>query len=167
MNRRRAIFGIIVCTGIVLVSLGLGPPVARSTLRSPSLAGALPERGAYWVVRWPMALCGPHPGQIVLFHAPESTGDLAGAPFVKRVAAVAGDRVAVREGVLVRNGEPVDEPWRDLADGPGPDLSETVVPPDHLLVLGDRRGKTYDGRTWGMLARDRLVGIKLPCHAAP
>ncbi|MEM6930472.1 MAG: signal peptidase I [Myxococcota bacterium] len=160
-------FGIMACAGIVVALVVLGAPIVASSLRSPSLGRALPEGSAYWVLRWPMALCGPGPGQIVVFRAPPSTGDVAGAPFVKRVAAVAGDRVEVREGVLVRNGETIHEPWRDLTDGPGPDLAETVVPEGHLLVLGDRRGKTYDGRTWGMLAEEQLEGIKLPCRAAP
>ncbi|MEM6925391.1 MAG: signal peptidase I [Myxococcota bacterium] len=168
MNRQLvAGLGIVACAAIVVVGLLFGPPVARTSLRSPSLSGELPEGSTYWVVRWPLALCGPQHGQIAVFRAPPSTGDLAGGAFVKRVAAVAGDRVEVREGRVIRNGETIEEPWVDLSLGGGPDLAETTVPAGHLLVLGDLRGKSYDGRSWGMLDRDLLEGLKLPCRAAP
>jgi len=101
----------------------------------------------------------PHRGEVVIFTSPED-----GSRLVKRVAAVAGDRVAVRGGRLFVNGTPLAdathpdlEHWGsrtvhlNLLFGGGPDLAETEIPPGQLLVLGDARGNSRDGRFFGLV----------------
>src|SRR5579859_8271906 len=48
-----------------------------------------------------------HRGEIVVFHYPKNPSEL----FLKRVAAVGGDQVDIREGVLYVNSHPVPEPY--------------------------------------------------------
>jgi signal peptidase I len=111
---------------------------------------------------------GPARGDVVVLTSPE-TGEV----LLKRVAAVPGDRVRVHDGTLEVNGRavPVEErdgvPWEALGarphalgldDGGGPDLGPTTMPADRYLVLGDNRGNSRDGRYFGLVARDTILG---------
>jgi signal peptidase I len=99
------------------------------------------------------------PGTIVVFHPPTAlleAGYDPDAALIKRVVAVAGDAVEVREGRLWRNGAPVAPEWSDqaMAYGFGP----LTVPPGHLLVLGDNRNASLDSHLWGPLPEQEVIG---------
>ena len=92
-------------------------------------------------------------GDVVVLHDPLDPGDLV----VKRVIAVDGDSIGFEDGVLVRNGRPVTEPYTaDFLDGVyyGPD----VVPPGMLYVLGDNRVDSVDSRRFGPVPLASVVG---------
>ncbi|MBI5549501.1 MAG: signal peptidase I [Deltaproteobacteria bacterium] len=111
----------------------------------------------------------PARGDVVVLESPED-----GIVLLKRVIALPGDRVAVREGRAVIGGVPVSVdtrgagPAQEVLDGRahtlnldwggGPDLPETVLPPDHILVLGDNRGNSKDGRSFGLVERRAILG---------
>ena len=92
------------------------------------------------------------------FQSPED-----GERLIKRVVAVGGDVVAVRDGHLSINGRNVALPGRvdaeqlgsriyrlDLSRGGGPDAVGRV-PDGQVLVMGDARGNSHDGRMFGLL----------------
>ncbi len=101
----------------------------------------------------------PGVGSIVVFHPPEAlleAGYDSQAALIKRVVAVGGDQVEVRDGRLWRNGEAVDPDWsRDPMTYSLPPLR---VPPGHLLVLGDNRNASLDSHLWGPLPVRRVIG---------
>jgi len=76
--------------------------------------------------------------------------------YIKRVVAVAGDRVHIEDGVVWVNGEPVREPYVAEPD-PRSKLDE-VVAPGHFFVLGDNRAHSADSREFGQVARRLLRG---------
>ncbi len=97
-----------------------------------------------------------------------------GTRLIKRVVAVAGDRVDVRDGHLSINGQPLQvgaagDAERfgariarlDLDAGGGPDLHDVRVPPGKLLVMGDHRGDSFDGRYFGFVDADSVYGKAL------
>ena len=95
---------------------------------------------------------GPAVGDIVV--VPDPLGD---GLIVKRVVAVGGDSIGFEDGVLVRNGLPVAEPYtRDFLDGVyyGPD----VVPAGELYLLGDNRFDSEDSRNFGPVPATDVVG---------
>ncbi len=126
----------------------------------------------------------PERGDIVVFDAVDDNQKV-----VKRLVALGGDTVEMIDGRLLLNGEEKDEPYIIPVDptrrdgsmvrgqmrrwqlphfaGPvpenyRPDLNNwgpIVVPPDSLLVMGDNRDDSYDGRYWGFLPRANVVGL--------
>ncbi|WP_305805028.1 signal peptidase I [Stenotrophomonas sp. YIM B06876] len=106
----------------------------------------------------------PQRGDVVVFNSPAD-----GTRLIKRVAAVAGDRVRLQAGHLSINGQPLQRDAAgevfdsklvrlDLAAGGGPDIAELVIPEGKLLVLGDHRGDSFDGRFFGLVNAGEVYG---------
>jgi signal peptidase I len=99
-------------------------------------------------------------GQIVAFETGPTARSQCGAGglFVKRVIALAGDRVSFVDGGVQVDGRLLEEPYVEGATDPA-GARETVVPPRHVYVLGDNRAESCDSRIWGALAVRRIVGV--------
>jgi signal peptidase I len=137
----------------------------------------------------------PKVGDIVVFHPPRGAdtntcgarhadvqpcgrpaGGEADVTFIKRVVALGGDTVALRDGHVIRNGRAVGEPFiaRCAADyGTGCDFPRPVrVPAGHAYMLGDNRGESDDSRFFGPVPYAWIIGrvekcgfLSLSCHA--
>ena len=106
----------------------------------------------------------PSRGEVVILDSPTS-----GVRLIKRVVAVGGDHVTLRHGTLTINDEPLVDPLvpgveifgkreaiLDLSDGGGAEIADLVVPADTVLVLGDHRGNSVDGRFFGLVSYDEI-----------
>lgn len=80
--------------------------------------------------------------------------------FVKRVVGLGGDRIAIRNGLVIRNGHP--EPASYAAPcrpGGGCDFPAAVtIPRGYVFLMGDNRGDSDDSRYWGPVPRSWLIG---------
>jgi signal peptidase I len=124
-----------------------------------------------------------HFQDIVVFLSPETPGLYV----VKRVIGVPGDRIHLRNGVVYRNGQPLNEPYvnhdADRPDSyrnefpsvpPGDDPNvwanwaidlqqyiqgdDIVVPPGRYFAMGDHRGVSLDSRYWGFIPKENVIG---------
>lgn len=85
--------------------------------------------------------------------------------YAKYVAGVQGDHVVVKDGTITVNGKE----WGKLnlvtlKKLPGPMSSydkDFIVGKDELLMLGTHV-KSYDGRYWGVVHRDEIIGRAYP-----
>lgn len=75
--------------------------------------------------------------------------------YIKRVVGIPGDQVVVNpRGEVTLNGEALREPYVSnfcQLDEQGMSRCKTLnvtVPKDHVLVLGDNRANSWDGRYW-------------------
>ncbi|WP_368562733.1 signal peptidase I [Pseudoxanthomonas sp. UTMC 1351] len=113
-----------------------------------------------------IAVDQPERGDIVVFDSP---GD--GTRLIKRVVAVAGDTVELAQGRLRVNGRALSNETQpdvevfgerhsvlNLGRGGGPDIPASVVPAGKVLVLGDNRGNSADGRFFGWVSADQVYG---------
>lgn len=99
---------------------------------------------------------------VVVFNPPpafqEYTGvDRTGEALIKRVVALEGDLVQVKNGGnLYINGEQQDEPFTN--EKAKYEFGPTRVPKGCVLVLGDNRNQSLDGHIWGWLPKENIIG---------
>jgi signal peptidase I len=137
----------------------------------------------------------PRRGDVVVFLKPVPDLDANGQPqylfLVKRLIAIPGDHIHLRNGVPIINGvaqaEPHAQPttpdnYREyLDDFPSvpmtPDMGATeawsvalpnyiqgadlVVPPGMYFMMGDNRHNSLDSRYWGFVPRANIIGRPL------
>jgi signal peptidase I len=105
----------------------------------------------------------PARGDIVVFKYPnDETRD-----FIKRIVAVGGDTVQVRDNRVWLNGKLIEEPY--VFPGAFRSTPAThcgylygcdalVVPPGAYFVMGDNRDNSQDSRYWGFVRREKIRG---------
>jgi len=97
----------------------------------------------------------PTRGDIVVFHPPEVLNSKH--DYVKRLIALPGDKVEIKNSKLYINDKEVDEPY--IAEPMLEDFGPVIVPDNSLLVMCDNRNGSFDSRKWNAwLPQDRLVG---------
>lgn len=93
---------------------------------------------------------------------PRPTDEQSDMNFIKRVVAVEGDRLSVKDGRVYIDGELQTEETeyiRPSADCEICDLPEEItIPEDHVFMMGDNRGSSEDSRAWGPVPEDWLIG---------
>ena len=112
----------------------------------------------------------PNRRDVVVFDPPAFFWELSdrkpdGEAVIKRIVAVEGDIVAVRDGRVYVNGELQEE---GFTNGPADySLSEQTVPPGTVFVLGDNRNASFDSHYWGFLPRKNIIGRALFTYWPP
>jgi len=80
--------------------------------------------------------------------------------FIKRVVALPGETIEIRDDVVLIDGTPIDEPYltREALQRSG-DFPTTQVPSGNLFVMGDNRGNSADSRYGlGFVPVDKVIG---------
>ncbi|HLG56761.1 MAG TPA: signal peptidase I [Vicinamibacterales bacterium] len=111
-------------------------------------------------------------GDIIVFKFPEDPE----RDFIKRVIALPGETLQLRNKKVFINDTPLDEPYVHFlfppADGTSgaPEVSDpdvrvnygpVTVPADHYFMMGDNRDNSQDSRYWGFLPREYVKGKAL------
>jgi signal peptidase I len=183
---RRSVAELVV---IVAIALGLaiiiqGFIVKPYEIPSASMEPTLTIGQRILVDRLGMHFSTPHVGNIFVFHPPtsETCADAAegenglgvdgAAPcdvahtkessqtYVKRVVGLPGDRLAIRDGHVYRNGRLEPSSYTiPCGDAGECNFRATItVPKGDYYMMGDNRPDSLDSRYWGPVPKQWLIG---------
>lgn len=79
--------------------------------------------------------------------------------YLKRVIAVAGDKVYINKGKIYINGKKTVEKYKIVKDNYSSN-TKFKVPDGYVFVMGDNRPDSYDGRFWGENLKNNVNGFK-------
>ncbi|BAZ42945.1 signal peptidase I [Calothrix sp. NIES-4101] len=163
----------------ILLALGIRTFVAEarwipSGSMEPTLHGTTNQWEADKIIvdKLKYKFSDPQRGDIVVFSptAELQKEDYQDA-FIKRVIGLPGEKVELREGNVFINGKQLPETNYLSKDkertsievctsGKNPPFlyQPTTIPKGQYLVLGDNRTQSYDGRCWGLVPRENIIG---------
>ncbi|HEY4889320.1 MAG TPA: signal peptidase I [Candidatus Dormibacteraeota bacterium] len=104
-------------------------------------------------------LHAPQRGDIIILRPPTDNSK----DFIKRVIALPGEKLLIRDGFVYINGHKLDEPylpeaWTTFNNWPNDGTDGKVMGPNQYFVMGDNRNKSQDSRIFGPIGRDRIDG---------
>jgi signal peptidase I len=183
---------------IIAVALGLAIGIQAFLVKpfripSPSMVPTLKVGQRVLVNRLGPHFGDPSRGDIIVFKPPKGADpsiDECGIPsepadgrpcekgtpeqsdsnFIKRVVAVPGDWIKVKENHVYlaksRTGPFKQQSEPFIAKGSSPCDGEELcnlespiqVPPDHFFMMGDNRGQSDDSRNWGPVPKKWIIG---------
>jgi signal peptidase I len=138
--------------------------------------------------RFHYKLSDPDRGDVVVFHPPAGAGsNTCGVPdkpedeacprptpqrddvnFIKRIVAVSGDSLSIRNGHAVVNGKvQKDDFSRPCAPGTCNFPRTIKIPPGHFFMMGDNRGASDDSRFWGPVPEKWIIGQAFATYWPP
>lgn len=146
----------------------------RSTVVGPSMSPQLEDGDEVLIDRFIYKFVSPKSGDIIAFLP---NGNTNTHYYLKRVMAVPGDTVQIKNGVVFVNGEEISEEVEvERMEDAGIAASEITLSEDEYFVLGDNRNNSEDsrfanignikenyiiGRAWFVIApRDKLGFIQ-------
>jgi signal peptidase I len=106
----------------------------------------------------------PERGDVVVFVYPQDPKK----DFIKRVIAMEGEEVQIKDRTIFINGKAIEDPWGNYGKGygslipghlrPRDNYGPKVVPSHSLFVLGDNRDNSQDSRYWGFVDLSAVKG---------
>jgi signal peptidase I len=126
-----------------------------------SMAPTLHSTDHYLLKKWVYLFRAPERNEVVVISDPDDHGFS-----VKRIVAMSGETVAIRDGKVFVNGQPLEEPYLPagtLTLGKSPTgEQEFCCGTNEYFVLGDNRAVSVDSRTYGPVPRQNILGLILP-----
>lgn len=94
----------------------------------------------------------PKRGDIIVFRYPRDPS----RDFIKRIIAVPGEQVEIRQGKVYVNGLLIDEVY--INESANYSWGPQRVGPGTYFVLGDNRNNSSDSHVWGPVPRENIIG---------
>jgi len=110
----------------------------------------------------------PLRGDVIVFIYPQNPKK----DFIKRLVAVEGETVEIKNGTIYINAKPLLEPpfnqfyYYNRGEF-AQEEAKVMVPKDHYFVLGDNSASSQDSRYWGFVPRKNVLGKALFIYWPP
>lgn len=94
--------------------------------------------------------------------------DVNKVSYIKRVIGLPGDHIVIKDGIVYRNDEKIEEPYlREMnTEIQEQEYADVIVPENTIYVMGDNREQSKDSRSFGCIPYDRVNGYVL-CRIWP
>jgi signal peptidase I len=119
-----------------------------------SMAPLLSDQERIFINKFVYRFEAIHRGDVVVFWYPLDRSK----SFIKRVIALPGETVTIRQGVVTVNGVVVPEPYVPPQYEDVSDYGPTRVPADSYFVMGDHRISSNDSRVFGPVPSQFIYG---------
>jgi signal peptidase I len=119
-----------------------------------SMAPLLSDQERIFINKFVYRFEAIHRGDVVVFWYPLDRSK----SFIKRVIALPGETVSIRQGVVTVNGNVVPEPYVPPQYEDVSDYGPVRVPKDGYFVMGDHRISSNDSRVFGPVASRFIYG---------
>jgi signal peptidase I len=144
----------------IILYFGISFVVQAVHVEGLSMYGTLDDNDYLIANKIDYRLHPPQRGDIIILRPPTDNSK----DFIKRVIALPGERLLIRDGFVYINGHKLDEPylpeaWTTL-NNPAPYSvgDGVVIPANEYFVMGDNRNRSEDSRIFGPIGRDRIDG---------
>ncbi len=143
----------VLTAAVLVLSVGF-----RISVVGPSMSPTLENGEQILVNRIGYKLFDPKRNDLVVFLP---NGNEKAHYYIKRVIALPGDRVQIKDGIVYINGEPFEEKAEVSAiENPLLAEDEIVIGKDEYFVLGDNRNNSEDSRyaSIGNVKKEHIIG---------
>jgi signal peptidase I len=162
-RRARGLLDWVVVIGVALLVAFLVRTfvLAHFVVDGHSMDTTLHDGDRVFVNKLSYRLHDPRRGDVVVLHEINGGTD---RDLIKRVIALEGETIEVRNCVVLVDGRVLEEPYLDpqlvTPGNCGGDYGPTAVPDDHVFVMGDNRAGSQDSRSdaVGPIDVDDIVG---------
>lgn len=153
----REVFEVIVLA--VILYFGISFAVQAVHVEGLSMYATLDDNDYLIANKIDYRLHAPQRGDIIILRPPTDNSK----DFIKRVIALPGEKLLIRDGVVYINGHKLDEPylpeaWTTFNNWPGDGTDGRVMGANQYFVMGDNRNRSQDSRIFGPIGRDRIDG---------
>jgi signal peptidase I len=104
-------------------------------------------------------------GDVVVFERPPGEPDTGIKDLIKRVIGLPGETIELRDGRVIVDGRYLEEPYvhcptpqEQYCTQPLTGESTWTIPEGEVFVMGDNRAFSQDGRMFGPIDEDLIVG---------
>jgi signal peptidase I len=141
----------------VVLFVGINYVTARIRVDGSSMEPSFQSGQLILVNRLAYRIGEPLRGDVIVFNFPRNPTQ----EYIKRLIGLPGDHIEVRDGQVLVNNIPIDEPY--IAAAPRY-TGEWTIPEEQYFVLGDNRNNSSDSHSWGMVPADFVIGKALAVY---
>jgi len=160
-----------VAGGAVLVALLIRAFVLQAFyIPSESMEPTLKRNDRIMVNKLSYHLHDVHRGDLIVFKRPPNMTATDINDLIKRVIALPGETIELRGTDIYIDDRKLTEPylpagtvtvnlgWVNGCANPATERNKCTIPPNHVFVMGDNRPHSSDGRVFGPISEDLIVG---------
>lgn len=148
---------------LIVVATGCRPSLHPYEFTSSAMSPTIKPGEILVVDSTAYTVADPKRWDVIVFKYPKDASDV----FAMRVVGLPGEKLEIKNGLLVINGSPLSVPeklqniFKDIPAGLYPESTVSIpptIPPRCYYVLGDNVRRANDSRTWGHLRQDLIIG---------